>query len=334
MERKKEITRPQRLVSACVGAFLTSLSVTPFDVVKTRMQALAHQTRGVKGLCTICDLGPYKIFTGLNDGELWCYKCKNYTKTVEPVRANTLSMFLQILRYEGGWRLWRGLSPTLAMSVPSTVLYFNIYDELSALLKDHKTCPNSMVPMISGIVSRSFAASVVSPIELVRTRAMAREDAGNVIVRVSRDLYRETRTSGIQALYRGLAPTLYRDVPFSGVYWTMYEYLKVRLPEYFKLNEENAFAVSFTSGALSGMTASLVTHPMDVVKTRHQIDRIKGSTYDGSNSFSSISQLIRSEGISSLYVGSFARVAKVAPACAIMISSYEVLKRFFEGSDI
>lgn len=33
---------------------------------------------------------------------------------------------------------------------------------------------------------------------------------------------------GMFGLWRGLGPTVLRDVPFSGVYWAIYESLKVR----------------------------------------------------------------------------------------------------------
>ena len=38
-ERKEKITIPQRMACATVGGILTSLLVTPFDVVKNRLQA-------------------------------------------------------------------------------------------------------------------------------------------------------------------------------------------------------------------------------------------------------------------------------------------------------
>ena len=39
--------------------------------------------------------------------------------------------------------------------------------------------------------------------------------------------------------------------------------------------------------------------------------------------------IVRSRGLSGLFVGLAPRIMKIAPACAIMISSYEYCKRFF-----
>lgn len=33
-------------------------------------------------------------------------------------------------------------------------------------------------------------------------------------------------TEGASGLWRGLGPTVFRDVPFSGIYWAIYESLK------------------------------------------------------------------------------------------------------------
>lgn len=87
------------------------------------------------------------------------------------------------------------------------------------------------------------------------------------------------------AVSTGLPPTLLRDVPFSGIYWTCYESIK----GYFDVTTPS-FQFSFLAGAASGMVKSffdtilivneiicpqisaLITTPFDVIKTHRQIE--------------------------------------------------------------
>lgn len=59
---------------------------------------------------------------------------------------------------------------------------------------------------------------------------------------------------GSRALWRGLPPTLWRDVPFSAIYWMGYEQCKNAIElhnrHYVALTD---LQVTFAAGALSGM---------------------------------------------------------------------------------
>ena len=43
-------------------------------------------------------------------------------------------------------------------------------------------------------------------------------------------------------------------------------------------------------------------------------------------------KITRNEGLRALFTGFSARIAKIAPSCAIMISSYEGAKQLFAGN--
>ena len=96
----------------------------------------------------------------------------------------------------------------------------------------------------------------------------------------------------VSHLWIGLGPTLFRDVPFSSIYWGIYEFTKQKLVTQRRLDNENqmrhtskdgsepkvirtfydAFLIPFISGATAGAIAATVTVPFDVIKTRMQMD--------------------------------------------------------------
>lgn len=276
---------------------------------------------------------------------------KTYKSTIDGMR--------KIARNEGFTALWRGLSPTLVMMVPANLIYFTGYEWLRynprspfSRMSDH------YAPLTGGSVARVLAVTAVSPIELVRTRMQAASGgstATNHMMETFRDIKATVGTHGYTSLWRGLTLTLWRDVPFSGLYWWGYETIRGRLTD---MRDEargrsrdssrsrtserrrsrscekhsETFADSFTAGALSGAFASILTMPFDVGKTRTQVFRASAS---GSGEGGSMSKLMwhifRTEGLPGLWRGWIPRTLKVAPSCAIMISTYEVGKRVFRG---
>merc|ERR1711862_1028153 len=139
----------------------------------------------------------------------------------------------------------------------------------------------------------------------------------------------------IKSLYKGLLPTLWRDVPFSSIYWLCLEHFQIMFENFYQqhnttkiINNESKYISlcnTFVSGAISGMIAATITTPFDVVKTRQQISNSKERTL-----FQHLKYIYRTEGfVNGLMRGNTTRVIKVAPACAIMISCYEFGKMVF-----
>lgn len=124
-----------------------------------------------------------------------------------------------------------------------------------------------------------------------------------------------------------------RIYPCLAVYWMGYEAIKAELIEA-SGDSLSHFTVAFISGASSGVFAATITTPFDVIKTRHQVnDQSSHAAPKSEGTFQVMSRIIRNEGWKELFRGLTARVAKVAPACAIMVSSYEFGKKFFANQN-
>jgi solute carrier family 25, member 39/40 len=254
------------------------------------------------------------------------------------------------------------------MAIPANVIYFTGYDWLrfSPTSPINRLTSDTYTPLVSGSAARVAAAVVVSPIEMFRTRLQATHGNSSGIFRSTlRGLHKMTQTQGYSSLWRGLTLTMWRDVPFSGFYWWGYEAIRNALTDarerahgtvldsnrsmtrrrsQSKDNSTNTFLDSFVAGASSGAVAAFVTTPFDVGKTRQQVfkhteDEAAASVSKAAREAGQklpeemsmprfLAHIFKEEGMSGLFRGWAARCMKVAPACAIMISSYEVGKRW------
>lgn len=181
----------------------------------------------------------------------------------------------------------------------------------------------TLVPLTAGILARSTISTIVSPLELLRTNLQSTPPSpGNphTLRSVIASLRACVHQQGIRCLWRGLGPTLLRDVPFSGLYWASYETLKKR----FAARKREGAWVAFISGAVSGTTAALVTSPLDVLKTRRQALVMAAADSHKITSTTVFFRIIRTEGAAALFAGCVPRIAKIAPACGIMIACFEV----------
>ncbi|XP_027196757.2 mitochondrial glutathione transporter SLC25A40-like isoform X2 [Dermatophagoides pteronyssinus] len=343
-----KITPVQQMISSCTGSFLTSILVTPLDVVKIRLQA--QQKEFMKNKCFVycnglMDHVCYCLTNGGNNNnnnnskfndkqihDLW-YRRPNYFN-------GTMDGLIKIARHEGITSLWSGLPPTLIMAVPATVMYFTIYDQLRDRLRKKfqqqtqiDSLGNLLIPAMAGGSARMVAATVISPLEMIRTKMQSQKLSYHEIHLAIRKLI---RSEGIFRLWNGLNATLLRDVPFSIIYWLNYENIK----HFLLINVNNQidvddfdFGISFFSGAISGSIAATITLPFDVVKTHRQIELGNQLINDNNNSSKKTKDILKKiyqeHGYRGLFTGIVPRLIRVAPACAIMISSYEAGKNFF-----
>jgi solute carrier family 25 protein 39/40 len=244
------------------------------------------------------------------------------------------------------------------MGIPANIIYFAGYDWLRTDDRSpiKQAVSDVYAPFVAGSIARTAAASATSPVEMFRTRLQATPGTGAGHFKATLEgLYQMTQAKGYTSLWRGLSLTMWRDVPFSGLYWCGYEEVKKVLvsarqhaphlhgsdPE--ATSTATAFLDSFISGATSGAVAALVTTPFDVGKTRQQVFRHMDDTVQNTSQRPSLSSkcivpeqlslprfllhIFHEEGMNGLFRGWAARCLKVAPACAIMISTYELGKR-------
>jgi hypothetical protein len=115
-----------------------------------------------------------------------------------------------------------------------------------------------------------------------------------------------------QQFISGLRATLTRDVIFSGIYWTLVELMRNKMAggtEYRKIRKSNfdLLVDNALPGLVGGVTSSLITSPIDTVKTRIQT---KSLVYTSMNA--ELLKIYQKEGLNGWFLGWKLRIMKSA----------------------
>ncbi|KAM9287898.1 LOW QUALITY PROTEIN: mitochondrial glutathione transporter SLC25A40, partial [Cariama cristata] len=303
----------QQAVASCCGAIITSLFVTPLDTIKTRLQAQSDPFS--KGKCFVYSSGlmDHTCVCDNGDSKAWYKKPRHF--------KGTLDAFVKIIQIEGIKSLWNGLPPTLKCHY-SKIICFTCYDQLSEVFKPR---PGKDDPVLVGSLSRFRSVTVVSPLELIGTRMQYRKlSYKQLYVCVSSTVATDRWFS-----LRRASSTVLRDVSFSATYWYNYERFKKMMCKEVGPHEPTFF-ITFTSGAASGSVKyqiSAVITPFEVVKRRQtelcESDIKSKLLRERTSAWAVMRKIIAKNGITGLFAGIIPQLFKVAPACAIMMSTYE-----------
>ncbi|KAL2454686.1 Mitochondrial carrier protein MTM1 [Abeliophyllum distichum] len=267
------------------------------------------------------------------DAERMCSpECSRY--------KGTLDVFNKVVRQEGFLKLWRGTNASLALAVPSVGIYLPLYDIFRNYMEDFtsQNAPTmtSYIPLVAGSLARSVACLTCYPIELARTRMQAFKESQTgvkppgvwkTLVGVVSPVNNANNCQTLQSyrsLWTGLGAQLTRDVPFSAICWSTLEPLRRRLLS--RMEDESrashVLGANFCAGFVAGSIAAAATCPLDVARTRRQIEK-DSTRISIMNTKRTLIEIWRDGGIKGLFTGVGPRVARAGPSVGIVVSFYE-----------
>ena len=280
------------IIAGAIAGFTTTFISVPFDVVKTRLQ----------------------------------------NNTLKSSRYIFISGMVSIYKKEGIKGNYRGLSPTLMGYLPTWALYFSLYESMKKHMfelqqKGHISTYTaySVSAMTAGICS----TAITNPLWVIRTRFMVLMEESSVHKAIA-DIYKRESFYGF---FRGLTPSLLGTVHVA-IQFPIYEYCKTylyqvksNLDESAKLNSLDIFACS----SIAKMTASCVTYPHEVIRTRlHTQKEIRGAAeYKGIRKM--ISHVYNNEGWRAFYRGMGTNLVRTVPASACTLITYEYASRVLKN---
>ncbi|KAK1418652.1 hypothetical protein QVD17_27797 [Tagetes erecta] len=325
----------ERAISAAGAAFLSAIIVNPLDIAKTRLQA---QAAGVPyhNLTQTCS---FHTNTMLPDIRCCLSSCNRSVVAESSHYKGTLDVFYKVIHQEGFGRLWRGTSASLALSVPTVAIYLPCYDILRNYM-ERVSSPSMTpyVPLVAGSVARSLACVTCYPVELARTRMQAFKGVHDgkrppgvwktLVDIVSTNKSTTKLGNSFRFLWTGLGAQLARDVPFSAICWATLEPTRRQLLAMSGDRSNDPTTVvgaNFSAGLIAGCLAGACTCPLDVAKTRRQIEK-DGARALKMTTRQTLVEIWRDGGMKGLFMGVGPRVGRAGPSVAIVVSFYEVVK--------
>ncbi|XP_019705006.1 mitochondrial carrier protein MTM1 isoform X7 [Elaeis guineensis] len=223
-------------------------------------------------------------------------------------------------------------------------IYLPCYDILRNWIEEFTihSCPNltPYAPLVAGSISRSLACLACSPIELARTRmqqAFKESRTGARPLGMWRTLlgvlspHRSTNyienLQGYCVLWTGVGAQLARDVPFSAICWSTLEPIRRSLLGLVgeEGNAASVIGANFSAGFVAGSFAAAATCPLDVAKTRRQIEKDPAKVLKMTTR-RTLAEIWRKEGVKGLFTGVGPRVGRAGPSVGIVVSFYEIVK--------
>jgi len=234
MADEKKSLGVAEFVAGCIGGFAQVIIGQPFDIVKVRLQT-------------------QKAGEGMYTGAADCLK--------------------KIVKREGGpLALWKGSLPPLIGVGAATSIQFGVNENTKAIMqsftnsKDLSALHLAICGSIAGIVNTFVSA----PAEHTRIRMQSQGTMLNPPYKSSMDCIRKIYGQhGIKGLFKGGVPTLWRESLAYAVYFSVYDLTLRKLTDGGKKPEVYKVAAA---GAFAGICFWFSVFPIDVVKTKIQID--------------------------------------------------------------
>ncbi|WCJ21431.1 Mitochondrial substrate carrier family protein [Euphorbia peplus] len=233
------------------------------------------------------------------------------------------SVFVHILKSEGPKALYLGLTPALTRSVLYGGLRLGLYEPSKGACNKAFGSTNILVKILSGAFAGGFATALTNPVEVIKVRLQMNTNQKQVgpIAEMRKIVSEE----GIRALWKGVGPAVVRASALTASQLATYDETKQVLIRSTPLEE--GFYLHLLSSTVAGAVSTLVTAPMDMIKTRLMLQRESKRVGGYKNGFHCAYQVMLTEGPIALYKGGFTIFARLGPQTTITFILCEKMRQ-------
>ncbi|MED6205455.1 hypothetical protein PIB30_017879 [Stylosanthes scabra] len=250
-----------------------------------------------------------------------------------PKYAGAIDAVKQTIAAEGPRGLYKGMGAPLATVAAFNAVLFSVRGQLEALLRSEPGVPLTVNQQIVCGAGAGVAVSVLAcPTELIKCRlqaqsALAGSGAAAVAVKYGgpMDVARHVLRSegGVKGLFKGLVPTMAREIPGNAAMFGVYEATKQLLAGGRDTSGLGRGSL-VVAGGMAGASFWLMVYPTDVIKSVIQVDDYKNPKFSGT--IDAFRKIRSTEGIKGLYKGFGPAMARSVPANAACFLAYEMTR--------
>jgi solute carrier family 25 (mitochondrial S-adenosylmethionine transporter), member 26 len=257
--------------------------------------------------------------------------------------------------------LYQGVGSIILITIPSSGAFFTTYEALkygiNELIPPNSTIylPQPAIHAASSAGAELVSCAILTPAEVLKQNAQMLSSKGQR-TSTSLEVFRHFRKHPSR-LWRGYTALAARNLPFTGLQFPTFEYLKTYFMQRRKDRKggkpvdgiaERA-GITAVSAAIAGSGAAWITTPIDVVKTRIML--AAGSGEDGSKAdqkakassllhtgvqgarksgFTIAREVLQTEGIRGMFRGGLLRAGWTSLGSGLYLGCYETGRHYLE----
>ncbi|XP_077222732.1 thylakoid ATP/ADP carrier isoform X2 [Tasmannia lanceolata] len=183
--------------------------------------------------------------------------------------------------------------------------------------------PREASLFVAGAVAGATAKTLTAPLDRVKLLMQTRgvrfvETSAKKGISFVEAITLIGKEEGIKGYWKGNLPQVIRVIPYSAVQLFAYETYKKLLRG---KDGELSVVGRLAAGACAGMTSTLVTYPLDVLRLRLAVE-------PGCKTMSEVAlNMLRDEGIASFYSGLGPSLLGIAPYIAVNFCMFDLMKK-------
>ncbi|XP_047178462.1 solute carrier family 25 member 44-like isoform X1 [Vigna umbellata] len=249
------------------------------------------------------------------------------------------SVLAQILRSDGVSGIFRGFGTSAIGSIPGRVLALTSLEVSKDIILKHTQAARipeasrvGLANAFAGMISNLVSCVYFVPLDVICQRLMVQGLPGTAFCRGPFDVVRKVvENEGFRGLYRGFGLTAITQSPASALWWGSYaaaQHLIWRSLGYKddtgkKPSHVEMVTVQASAGMVAGACSSVITTPIDTVKTRLQVMDNYGSERPSVLKTAKI--LLKEDGWWGFYRGFGPRFLNMSLYGTTMIVTYELI---------